>query len=210
MATSHHKFLKILALSSALLLITLAQAAPEISLRDSDVRIDAASSTIDSRNNMMSFNDIVIAQGKIRVSARKAKATNLDFEKATWIFTGNVTINIESGNFQAEEASIDFLKNKIISAKITGEPAKFAQIINKILIDNNKKFVGSAKIISYWVENNSITLTKGAWLSDGKNEIYSEQLSYDLLKQRIESVQNRDGSERVKIIMRPSSKTTLQ
>lgn len=209
MATSHHKFFKILALSSALLLMTLGQTAPEISVRNSDVRIDAASSTIDSRNNMMIFNDIVIAQGKIRVSAKKAQATNLDFEKATWIFTGNVTINIESGNLQAEEASINFLKNKIISAKVTGEPAKFGQTIKKILIVNNKKFAGSAKIISYLVANNSITLTKGAWLSDGRNEIHSEQLTYDLLNQRIESVQNRDGSERVQITIRPSSKTTL-
>ena len=88
------------------------------SLRERDITLDAASSELDYRGNAVTFRDVNIAQGNIKVSAERAAATGLEFENATWEFTGRVRIEFDGGVLRSEAATVAFERNRSTRATI--------------------------------------------------------------------------------------------
>ena len=163
------------------------------------VTLDAASSDVDYRSNMVVFRDIVITQGAVRVSAQQARATGLDFENSTWSFTGAVRITVEGGALRSDEATVNFAANRVATAKIRGKPAEFEQPRT----GSQDVARGRASAIDYDVAAGSVTLLGDAWLTDGRNEIRGQQLTYDVRGQRVQSGSRPGQSDRVQITIRP-------
>jgi len=167
--------------------------------RDAAVTLDAASSDVDYRSNTVVFRDIVITQGAVRVAAAQARATGLDFEDSTWNFTGAVRINVDGGALRSDDATVKFGANRVSSARIRGKPAEFEQARS----GSTDLARGRAATIEYDVAAGTVKLIGDAWLSDGRNEIRGQQLTYDVREQRVQSGTRPGQSDRVQITIRP-------
>lgn len=167
--------------------------------RDQAVSLDAASSDVDYRSNTVNFRDVVITQGNTRVSADTARATGLNFENATWNFSGNVRISVDGGALRSADAVVAFAANRIARATITGEPAEFEQLRS----ETGDLARGRAGQIVYDVPAGTVTLSKAAWLTDGRNEISGQQLVYNVNQQRVQAEAQPGQTDRVRITIRP-------
>lgn len=172
---------------------------PRGAVRDQAVALDAASSDVDYRTNTVNFRDVVITQGGTRVSADTARATGLNFENATWNFRGNVRISVEGGALRSNEAVVNFAANRIARATITGEPAEFEQLRTA----SGELARGRAGLIDYDVPGGTVTLSKSAWLTDGRNEISGQELVYNVREQRVQAQTKPGDTGRVRITIRP-------
>jgi lipopolysaccharide transport protein LptA len=176
-----------------------APAKPADGARDQSVSLDAASSDVDYRSNTVNFRDVVITQGNTRVAADAARATGLNFENATWNFRGNVRISVDGGSLRSAEAVVNFAANRIARATITGSPAEFEQLRS----ETGELARGRAGLIEYDVPAGTVTLSKAAWLTDGRNEISGQQLVYNVRDQRVQAETRPGQSDRVRITIRP-------
>jgi lipopolysaccharide transport protein LptA len=163
------------------------------------VQLDAASSDVDYKTNTVVFRDVVVSQGAIRVTAEQARATGLNFDDAVWTFSGRVRIAVDGGALSSDQATVNFAANRILRATILGNPAQFEQPRP----ETGDIARGRAGSIEYNVSGGTVTLSRDAWLTDGRNEIRGQQLVYDVREQRVKAQSAPDGTERVKITIRP-------
>ena len=177
--------------------------APATSLRERDITLDAASSELDYRGNAVTFRDVNIAQGNIKVSAERAAATGLEFDNATWEFTGRVRIEFEGGVLRSDAATVAFERNRITRATIRGQQAEFEQSLK----DRAATARGRAGEIVYDVAAGTVVLAGAAWLTDGRSEIRGEQLVYDVRERRVQAGKPAGRDERVRITIRPKADT---
>ncbi len=172
---------------------------PTGATRDQAVSLDAASSDVDYRTNTVNFRDVVVTQGTTRVTADTARATGLNFENATWNFSGNVRISVDGGSLRSNQAVVDFARNRITRATITGSPAEFEQK----RADSADIARGRASRIEYDVPAGTVTLSGEAWLTDGRNEISGSELVYSVREQRVQAQAQPGDAGRVRITIRP-------
>jgi len=173
--------------------------ADEPQAESGDITLDAASSEVDFRANIVLFRNIVISQGKVRVVAQRARSTGLDFDDSTWMLSGTVRIEVDGGVLTSDEASVTFQGNRIVSASIRGKPAEFSQ-----LLKDGSRTRGRAGSILYDVTASIVTLREEAWLSDdGRSEIRGDQLVYYTREERVQAGKPVGSNERVRIIIRP-------
>ena len=92
------------------------------------ITVDAASSEVDYRTNMVVFSQVVISQGAMRVQADHAHASGLNFANSRWTFDGHVRIDAEPrGSLRSDQAIVEFRDNRILRATANGKPAEFEQ-----------------------------------------------------------------------------------
>ena len=163
------------------------------------ISLDAQSSELDYKNNVVVFRKVRIAQRDISVTADLAQATGLDFDNSHWVFHGAVKITMDQGQLTSDEADVTFAKKLLSKAVVNGKPAAFEQRIAK----TGKMAQGRADTIDYDVKKGVVHLSKNAWLSDGQNEIRGESLKYNVLAQNIVAESSEQGSQRVHIIITP-------
>jgi lipopolysaccharide transport protein LptA len=166
------------------------------------ITLDAASSEVDLRTNNVYFRKVRIAQGSMSVTADQGQATREgigNFENSLWQFHSNVKITTEDGQLQADEAQVDFAKRLLSRAVAHGKPAEFQERIEK----TGKLVHGHAENIDYDATKGLVVLSKGAWLSDGQNEVTHDSLKFDLQAQRIIADPGEQESQRVHIIITP-------
>lgn len=163
------------------------------------ILLDADSSELDYRNNELLFHKVKISQGPMSVAAEQAHASGLDFDNSHWVFTGNVKIITEQGQLNADEADVTFANKLLVTAVVSGKPAVFEQHNAA----NGKPVHGHAEVITYDVPKGLVRLTKGAWLSDGQNEIRGEALKYNIAEQKMIADAAEQNSQRVHITITP-------
>jgi lipopolysaccharide transport protein LptA len=166
------------------------------------ITVDARSSDFDYRKGTLLFKSVRISQGALAVEADQATATGLEFEDSRWVFQGNVRITTEDGSIQANEARVQFAKNQISTALLTGRPASFEQK------RENGVARGRANRIEYDFAKGSVRLSDGAWLSDGSSEITGRTLVYSMRDRRVLATASEQNSERVRITINPQQKPT--
>ncbi|MBM4234259.1 MAG: hypothetical protein FJ160_08770 [Gammaproteobacteria bacterium] len=168
-----------------------------------DITLDAASSEVDYRDNILLFRDVVITQGNVRVSAQRSRATGLDFNDSTWTFSGMVRLQVDGGELRSDEATVVFARNRIVRATIRGKQAEFDQ---KLRDGGNAR--GRAGSITYEMIAGTVTLRDDAWLSDnGRSDIRGDPLVYHVREQRVQAGKPAGSSERVRIVIRPRPAT---
>jgi lipopolysaccharide transport protein LptA len=137
---------------------------------------------IDYRNNRARFREVVITQGDVRIEAAEANVVGgLDFENGEWTVSGNVRIRAEGGSLRSDKAVVEFRNNLISRATVTGTPAEFEQQRT-----DGTTSRGHASTISYEPGSGTVKLRENAWLSTGCSELKSEQIVYNIKKQRVE------------------------
>ena len=165
-----------------------------------DIVLDASSSQIDYGANRLTFSDVSIAQGALRIQADKAVAsgTGLRFDDSRWEFSGNVRIRFETGTLSASQASVRFAGNRIAQALAQGTPAEFEQKLPSMA----RPVRGHAGHIDFNILEQTIRLSQDAWLFDGRNEISSQALLYSIRDQLARNETEPGSTGRVHITIR--------
>jgi lipopolysaccharide transport protein LptA len=179
-----------------------ASAAAALPAHPVPITVDAASSEVDYRTNMVVFSQVVISQGAMRVQADHAHASGLNFANSRWTFDGHVRIDAApSGSLRSDQAVVEFRDNRILRATANGKPAEFEQPRG----DSQQMARGHADEIVYDVSQGTVRLSNDAWLSDGVNEISGPLLVYNIRAQRVQAATQPGSDQRVHITISPQS-----
>ncbi len=166
------------------------------------ILVDARSSEFDYGKSHLVFHQVTITQGKLRVEAVEATATNLNFDNSQWQFVGDVHITMENGSLESDRADVTFASNQIARAVINGSPATFEQTLNR----PPEVARGHANVIEYNVAEGTVRLADDAWLSDGENELSGAVLVYDIRSERVVANAPPGADQRVRITINPQKR----
>jgi lipopolysaccharide transport protein LptA len=163
---------------------------------------DADSIDADFKTNILHLKgDVLITYGKMTVRADKALATaGGDFKNSRWTFEGNVRINaVPRGSLRSDEAIVEFSDSQLKRATATGKPAEFDQTGE----DSNVIAHGHANEIVYEVGEGTVRLSDDAWVTDGRNNITSPVITYNLTEERVQATASQ-GTERIHVTIDPN------
>lgn len=177
--------------------IALAQAQDE----DLRVSLDAEWSSFDRQSNTMMFRGLRIAQGDFMIEADEAVASDLEFNRSDWEFSGNVRIDLDTAMIEASRAEILFETHELLIVELQGDPARFE--------DRNPErgdpIRGGAEVLRYESAEGTLRMTGGAYLSEGPNEFRGCDLIYDIDEKKITSGSSECGEPLVISILPPSN-----
>jgi lipopolysaccharide export system protein LptA len=170
------------------------------------ILLDSQSYEMDLRTNSAVFKKVRISQGTMSITADEGHAikhtSERDLDNSVWVFTGHVKITMEQGQLTCDDAQITFAK-VISKAVANGKPAEFEGPIAK----TGKTAHGHADTIDYDLATNQVHFSKGAYFSNGDNEVRGESLRYNILTQTLLAVEAEQGSQRVQFIVTPPPKS---
>lgn len=170
-------------------------------LSEQPITVNAASVDVNYKAETVVYQKVVISQGNILVRADRARTTvGQSRKKSEWTLKGHVHIEAPPhGKLDADTAIVDVMDNRITQATVTGQPAQFTQQLAA-----GKLTQGHADQITYDVDHATVQLSGDAWLSDGRNQISSNLITYDVLKDRIEASSPGSGP-RVHLTLTPQA-----
>ncbi len=145
----------------------------------------SADGPADYQRDKVVLHDIVVYQGgsPMRVSARLAEASSLDFNDSTWALSGAVEVRVAQGKLAADNAQVHFLASRLAMARASGTPATF---------ESDTGVSGHAASIDYDLKAGEIRLRGDAWISrDGCNETRAALFVYNLAQKSVHA----QGSE---------------
>jgi lipopolysaccharide export system protein LptA len=170
-----------------------------------DITIECAGGLdLDLSTNNVYCRKARIAQGSMSVTADQGQATQesiKNIDNSLWQFHSNVKVNTEDAELQADEAQVRFVKSVLSRATAHGRPAEFQDRVEK----TGKVAHGRAEDIDYDAAKGLLVLSKNAWVSDGQYELSGASFKYDMQAQRIIADPGEQDSQRVHIIVTPSS-----
>ncbi len=192
--------MRILSLKSLpLLLLVLLASAGNSQEPPEAIDLQASSSTYDRDSGHLVFEEVTIRQGEMSVSAKLAEATELEFENAAWIFTGDVRISTEETLISGQKAIINFQDHRLVRATISGEPAT----INWESTEKDEAINGRASELIYNRESGTLSLVGDATLSSGSSEISGNTLLYDFNAEQVVAGSPDEESDGVRITITP-------
>jgi lipopolysaccharide transport protein LptA len=123
------------------------------------------------------------------------------FDDSRWEFRGAVRIRFAGGEMRADQASIRFAGNRLAQAVARGAPAEFQQQLEGL----PRPVQGTAATVTLDMTTQTVRLAQDAWLFDGRNEIRSAALVFDMRSRlaRTERPAGATPGERVRITIRP-------
>jgi lipopolysaccharide transport protein LptA len=181
-------------------------AASAAQLRQDDVIVVNTGGMKISAGNTLQLRDGITITNKqetmmIRAREADAQGTELSFNNSQWEFRGDVHIEVDGAVLDAATATVRFASNRLGSARVVGSPATFSHLLK----GSTQRNQGRAGTIDYDAGKSLLRLDGGAWYSDGRNEITSPFLVYNLADRSLEK-EAREG-ERVILTIRPGTAT---
>jgi lipopolysaccharide transport protein LptA len=174
-------------------------------VNDLDMRlpmdIDADNTTFDGKNSMIIFSGLRLTQGTVSIQADEGRATRMELEDSTWLFAGNVVIDIGAGRIECDSANLFFDDFRLQRAVVTGSPA----IYNLKRAGSEDVTHGEAGRLNYDVDAGVIEFSEQATINEGGNQISSNMLVYNIAEQRIKADSSGDEDDRVRITYTPTN-----
>ncbi len=169
-----------------------------------DIQVEADSISGDYKNQTTDYKNVVIRQDDIEVRADHAHAVGLPRGQSEWTLDGNVRVRSEErGTLHSDQAVVEYKSNLIAKVTVSGTPAEFEQKRD----DSDQMTHGHADEIVYDVVEGTIRLSKGAWLSDGRNnEMNGELVVYDIRNQKVQATTPDGSGKRVQMTITPGGK----
>ncbi|NOX27533.1 MAG: lipopolysaccharide transport periplasmic protein LptA [Gammaproteobacteria bacterium] len=131
----------------------------------------------------------------------EADTADLDEVSGIGIYRGDVLIKQGTMEIRGDEVTIKTKDRKFSSLTSVGMPAKFQQQLEL----NQSPVFGDAKHIHYSVVDGILTLRKEAKLTRDGDIFTGNYLRYDTVNEKVKARRAEDGSERIKIIIRPET-----
>jgi lipopolysaccharide transport protein LptA len=147
-------------------------------------------SSLQAERNHLVLTDIEIVdttRGTTQIKADHAEATGLDLGNSRWVLTGHVQVYLPQGQLQASAATVQFTDKRIASIAADGSPAQFERQVVRTGQTAPTDVTGHAQQITYNVARDEIQLTGDSWLTDGCNDISTQQITYDIASQRVQA-----------------------
>ena len=205
MASSHAESRRRLALFVASMVLGLGLASAAQVRQDDWIIVNTGGMKI-SANNTLQLRDAIITNRQetmmIRAKEANAQGAELSFNNSQWEFRGDVHIEVDGAVLDAATATVRFTSNRLGTAHVVGSPAKFSHLLK----GSTQRNQGRAGTIDYDAGKSLLRLDGGAWYSDGRNEITSPFLVYNLGDRSLEK-EAREG-ERVILTIRPGTSST--
>jgi len=207
MASSLPDRLKILLLAACLLCLQTALAAKAEVRVDKETPLDITGEDIkhDLNTGTLRMRNSTITQGTattIRAALANGRGLKEGYDNSSWDLSGSVHIEFESAVIDADSASVVFSNQRIVAIRVQGKPARFSHQQK----DSGKR-EGRANNIDYDARSGNLRLTGGTWLFDGRNEIQTNVLLYNLNDGVITNDRKSDDSSPTHIIIRPKAPT---
>lgn len=170
----------------------------------------ADSSQLDFADSTWVFRgDVVISSPQARVSAEKATMRFVDHRLQTATITGAPAVLRYRGDasmsIRANEAVVLFGDNDLQRITLSGLPAEFE---HQAAADSGLTS-GKAKQLVYDLSGERVQLLGDAWIIQGDNEIRGEEITYDVIAQRVVAGSSND-SDRVRITITPPANDDKQ
>lgn len=153
--------------------------------------------------------DVVLRQGPGTViQAKNAKATGLSstgLEDGEWQFSNGVHIEFDNAVLDADSARVVFADNRLKEVHVKGasaEPARFSHQVK----DTPRRNQGRAATIDYDAAAATLRLAGGTWYSDGRNEVNTASLIYNMDDGSFSNATGPSESDRVRITIRPDKR----
>jgi lipopolysaccharide transport protein LptA len=167
------------------------------------IHVDSGSFVVDSKTHTAEYKDVLIRENDITVQADRAHAAGLTFDNSHWTLENNVRVQSEQrGSVHSAKAVVEFRNNHIVKVTVDGSPAEFEQKS----ADSDQITRGHAAEIVYDVNDGTVWLTQDAWLSDGRNEISSGLLVYNIRQQRLRGSTPGGADGRTQVTVSPDGK----
>lgn len=174
-----------------------------------EFQIEADGLQLDYAANTLRMPNIVIRQqspqGNLLIRAREATArgTEPSFENSQWTFTGDVHIEYQDGVLDADTARLSFSGNRLQRAQVDGSPARFSHQPR----GSSQRNQGSAQRIEMDVARQRVRLSGNAWYTDGRNEVTTAAIIYNMQDRSIETERGEGEENRVRMTIRPDAQT---
>ena len=162
--------------------------------------IDADNTAIDGKNDVIIFSGLRLTQGRVSIQADEGRARRMELEDSTWLFSGNVVIDVATGRIECDSAELLFDEFRLKQAIVTGSPAIYT------LQRQGTEEVTRAEAgrLAYDVDAGIIEFSEQATITEGGNQISSNVLVYNITEQRINADSNGDDG-RVRITYTPAN-----
>ncbi|MEO0346152.1 MAG: LptA/OstA family protein [Pseudomonadota bacterium] len=199
MANSHPSLKRWIA--AALLSLLAAGASAQLAVEPGlPIVMDADNSELNLADNTTVFYGLRITQGATRIEARRAQtAAGTNFADSSWQFSGNVEIDVDGASIRAENAELRFVSHRLVSARVTGEPARFIDQRTGVAAITE----GQAERFDYDLDAGVVRFEGNAKISDEANEVTGALLIYDVKGQQVAFEGDANTGERVKIVVQP-------
>lgn len=188
----------------ALALVALGAAAAERDLRG-NIELEGSNLVTNLEAGTFSLDDVRLRQGEgttIRASRTSATGVAGDYENSRWRFEGDVHIEFEGATLDADSATAVFAGGRLSTIEVTGGPARFTHPLK----NETRRNQGRAASIQYTAATGAVRFSGNAWYSDGRNELTTDTLTYNL-NDRVLTNERAGGGEpgqgRVRMTIRP-------
>ncbi|MEJ2523342.1 MAG: lipopolysaccharide transport periplasmic protein LptA [Gammaproteobacteria bacterium] len=162
--------------------------------------LDADSTELDRKNDLVVFKQVRVVQGDIEISAARAESKALEFADSTWRFIGNVRIVTSEGEIASDAAAVRFADSRLTGATAQGEPARFRRAAREA---ERETVSGTARQIEFDIPRQRVVLTGQATVQDGPREVSGGRLTYLMAEDRLIASSDESGDERVRVVIVP-------
>ena len=128
----------------------------------------------------------------------EADQVELDDNKGTSTYIGNVRLKQGELSLQAERVIVFLKDSKITRIQAEGTPAKF-----KDKLEDNRLVEAEATQMDYNVSNEEILLTGDGMLNQNGNILRNDRIHYNLATGTLKAG-GKDAEQRVKVILQPA------
>jgi lipopolysaccharide transport protein LptA len=152
--------------------------------------------------------DVVLRQGMqalIRAKNAKARGLSEGNKDGEWQFSNGVHIEFDDAVLDADSATVLFVDNRLKEVHVKGakgEPARFSHQLK----DAPRRNQGRAATIDYDSADRVLRLAGGTWYSDGRNEVNTAALLYNMNDGSFSNATGPNESDRVRITIRPDKR----
>jgi lipopolysaccharide transport protein LptA len=152
--------------------------------------------------------DVTLRQGtQALIQAKNATGRRLSegYEDGEWQFTHGVHIEFNDAVLDADSATVLFADNRLKEVHVKGlkgEPARFSHQLK----DAPRRNQGRAATIDYDAVGATLRMAGGTWYSDGRNEVNTASLIYNMNDGSFSNATGPNESDRVRITIRPDKR----
>jgi lipopolysaccharide transport protein LptA len=195
--------LAVLALAAIGLLSGLASSAvPAVS--NADIQIKGRNLVTNPGTGRLTMQDVEVTRDPGTLIKAQSAATAIadGYENSRWEFTGKVHAEFDGAVLDADKATAVFANGRIQSLQVNGAPAHFSHPAK----DSDQRNLGRADRIDYDAARQEVRFTGNAWYSDGRHEVTTKTVVYNLVDRVTASESDDTEESRVNITLRPDKR----
>jgi lipopolysaccharide transport protein LptA len=193
---------KAIALLAAMGLFAAASAAEA---PQADIDVEGSNPRVNLNVGTLLMNDVTVRQGPgtlIRAKSTSARGLAEGYDNSQWEFKDDVHIEFDGAILDANSAVVQFAENRVRSIVVTGAPAHFSHQLEK----STQRNQGRAGTIEYDARTGQVRFAGGTWYSDGRNEVTTASLVYNVKDGSFFNEGDSADSGRVRLTIRPGKR----